>query len=289
MERLDPMLNFHHVTKQFDSIIAVNNLTLEIRKGEIFGLLGPNGAGKTTTVNMAVGLLKPDQGSVEIENIGSPERGEVRAQIGVAPQALALYEDLTAQENLNFFGKMQSIKKSQLKKRVEWALHFAGLFERRKNRVKTYSGGMKRRLNLTIALLHDPPLLLLDEPTVGVDPQSRNAIFENIMALNKEGRTIVYTTHYMEEAQRLCDRVGIIDHGKLLALDTVKNLINKYGEESTIHVEYEDREEKIQTQQPVKDLERLVKQGGMQHFHVESPNLEGVFLKLTGKHLRDDS
>jgi len=183
---------------------------------------------------------------------------------------------------------MQKITSTQLKVRVKWSLDFAGLFERRNDRVKTYSGGMKRRLNLSVALLHDPSLLLLDEPTVGVDPQSRNAIFENIIALNKEGRTIVYTTHYMEEAQRLCDRVGIIDHGKLLALDSVKNLIEMYGGESTLHAEYKDREEKIRTKQPIKELERLVKEGGMHCFHMESPNLEGVFLKLTGKHLRDE-
>lgn len=275
--------------KRFNSIIAVDDLTLKIQKGEIFGLLGPNGAGKTTTVNMAVGLLKPDSGSIEMEGIGSSESQKVRAKIGVAPQTLALYEDLTAQENLYFFGRMQKINSVQLKERAEWALDFAGLFDRRKDRVKTYSGGMKRRLNLAIALLHNPLLFLLDEPTVGVDPQSRNAIFESIMTLNEKGHTIVYTTHYMEEAQRLCDRVGIMDRGKLLALDTVKNLIDKYGGESTILVEYEDREERIQTKKPVKDLERLVKQGGMHHFHVESPNLEGVFLKLTGKHLRDDA
>ncbi|MBN2029875.1 ABC transporter ATP-binding protein [bacterium] len=283
------MLIFHHVIKQFDSIIAVNDLTLKIRKGEIFGLLGPNGAGKTTAVNLAVGILKPDKGYVEMESIGSPESRAVRAKIGVATQALALYDDLTGQENLDFFGRMQGIGKLQLKERVNWTLDFAGLFDRRKDRVKTYSGGMKRRLNLAIALLHSPSLLLLDEPTVGVDPQSRNAIFESIMHLNKEGHTILYTTHYIEEAQRLCDHVGILDHGKLLALDTVKNLIDKYGGESTILAEYEDREEKIQTRQPVKDLEKLMKRGSIRHFHMESPSLEGVFLKLTGKQLRDDA
>jgi ABC-2 type transport system ATP-binding protein len=282
------MLKFQDVKKQFGSILAVDNLSLEIQKGEIFGLLGPNGAGKTTTVNMAVGLLKPDQGSIVLEGFGSPDRRDVRSKIGVATQALALYEDLTARENLNFFGKLQGLNHVKLKERVDWMLHFAGLFERQKDRVKTFSGGMKRRLNLAVALLHDPLLLLLDEPTVGVDPQSRNAIFESIFTLNKEGRTIVYTTHYMEEAQRLCNRVGIIDHGKLLALDTVQNLIEQHGGESTILAEYDDREERIKTRQPVKDLEKLVKLGGMRHFQVESPNLEGVFLNLTGRKLRDD-
>ena len=210
---------------------AVDGISFDIKKGEVFGLLGPNGAGKTTTVNMAVGLLEPDAGSIELDGSGQPQQPEARAQIGVAPQTLAIYEDLSGEENLTFFGKIQGLTGKKLKERIAWCLDFVDLSDRRRDRVKTYSGGMKRRLNLAIALIHDPPLLLLDEPTVGVDPQSRNAIFEKIEVMRKEGRTIVYTTHYMEEAQRLCDRVGIIDHGKLLALDTVQGLITTHGEE----------------------------------------------------------
>ncbi len=215
------MLQIRRVSKSFNKLRALENLSLDVRSGEIFGLLGPNGAGKTTTVNLAIGLLKPETGTINAEGAGSPLDPETRAKIGVAPQALALYEDLSGAENLAFFGKIQGLSGGRLAERVRWCLDFVQLTERRKDRVKAYSGGMKRRLNLAVALIHDPPLLLLDEPTVGVDPQSRNAIFDNILALRQEGKAILYTTHYMEEAQRLCDRVGILDQGKLLALDTV--------------------------------------------------------------------
>ncbi len=239
------MIRFKNLRKSFGSNVAVDNLSLEINKGEIFGLLGPNGAGKTTMVNLAVGLLEPDQGSVELEGFGTPESPQIRAKIGVAPQALSIYEDLSADENLNFFGKIQRLASSEINERVDWSLDFVGLSDRRKDRVKTFSGGMKRRLNLAIALVHDPPLLLLDEPTVGVDPQSRNAIFDNIESLRKEGRTIIYTTHYIEEAERLCDRVGIMDHGKLLALDTVRGLIDAHGGKTTVIAERADGDVRI--------------------------------------------
>jgi len=281
------MITFRNITKRFGKITAVDDLSLEIRKGEVFGLLGPNGAGKTTTINLAVGLFKPDSGSITLDGSGSPDSPEVRSRMGVAPQALALYEDLNADENLKFFGKIQGLPGQTLKDRVAWSLDFVGLSGRRRDPVKNFSGGMKRRLNLAIALVHDPPLLLLDEPTVGVDPQSRNAIFDNIDALRKQGRTIIYTTHYMEEAQRLCDRVGIIDHGKLLALDTVDTLIAAHGGSTILIAEREDGEIRIETEEPLEELLRLQKETKLLRFRVEKPDLENVFLNLTGRHLRD--
>jgi len=281
------MLQLTNVRKAFGAIVAVDGLSLSIQQGEVFGLLGPNGAGKTTTVNMAVGLLKPDQGAIELDGTGSPDQPNVRAKIGVATQALALYDDLTGEENLSFFGKLQGLSGRRLAERVGWALEFVTLSDRRRDRVKTYSGGMKRRLNLAVAVIHDPPLLLLDEPTVGVDPQSRNAIFENILALRAQGRTVVYTTHYMEEAQRLCDRVGIIDHGRLLALDTVDRLITAHGGRSILIAERGNGEIRVDTDDPLVELLRLQKEGPLQRFRVERPDLERVFLHLTGRELRD--
>ena len=227
--------------KSFGDVVAVDDVTFEVQPGETFGLLGPNGAGKTTTINMIVGALCPDSGQVRVNGQDDPTRPEVRRSIGVAPQSLALYSELTGEENLVFFGRLYGIAKERLGGRVEWALAFAGLTDRRKHRVGTYSGGMQRRLNLVCGLMHDPRVVVLDEPTVGVDPQSRNLLFENIEALKKEGRTILYTTHYMEEAERLCDRVAIMDHGKLLAMDTVHNLLGQHGGPSTVEIEFDDR------------------------------------------------
>ena len=280
------MLKLTDIRKSYGSIVAVDGLTLEIRRGEVFGLLGPNGAGKSTTVALAVGLLEPDSGRVEINGGGSPTEARVRAGIGVAPQALALYEELTGAENLDFFGRLHGLEGAPLAKRVASALEFVGLTPRARSRVETYSGGMKRRLNLAVALLHDPPLLLLDEPTVGVDPQSRNAIFENILELKRQGRTVVYTTHYMEEAERLCDRVGIMDQGRLLALDTVAGLVERHGGRSTLIVQRDDTEQRIPTDDPLAELARIGT-AGIGRFRLERPDLESVFLNLTGRHLRD--
>src|SRR5574341_311307 len=188
------------VTKRYGSTVAVDDLSLEVRPGEIFGLLGPNGAGKSTTVHLAVGLLEPDAGSVRLGDHGRPGMPAVRRQLGLAPQALAIYDQLTGRENLEFFGRIYDLAGAALARRVEWALEFVRLTDRAKDRVSEYSGGMKRRLNIAAALVHDPRMLLLDEPTVGVDPPSRNAIFDSIEALRAEGRTVIYTTHYMEEA-----------------------------------------------------------------------------------------
>jgi len=281
------MVKLTHVRKTFGSIVAVDDLSLEIRRGEVFGLLGPNGAGKTTTISMAVGLLTPDSGIVRLDGEDSPSNPASRRKIGMAPQALALYDDLTAEENLSFFGRLYGLSGRMLKERVAWCLQFVGLTERRRGLAKTFSGGMKRRLNLAIALVHDPMLLLLDEPTVGVDPQSRNAIFDSILALNAEGRTVVYTTHYIEEAQRLCDRVGIMDHGKLLALDTVDGLIAAHGGKSVVTADGPDGELRVETDDPLAELARLHGQGKVSHLRLDGPDLEVVFLNLTGRHLRD--
>ncbi|NOZ57341.1 MAG: ABC transporter ATP-binding protein [Calditrichaeota bacterium] len=281
------MLRFVNVSKSYGTTRAVDNLSFSISAGEVFGLLGPNGAGKTTTVSLAVGLLKPDSGQVLLEGNSGPDDASNRAHIGIAPQALALYEGLTGEENVTFFGKLAGLQGKELRKQVAWALDFVGLTARGRDRVRTYSGGMKRRLNLAIAVVHRPPLLLLDEPTVGVDPQSRNAIFENIETLASEGHAILYTTHYMEEAERLCNRVGILDHGRLLALDTVPNLIRTYGEKPVLIAEDLDGEKRIACDDPVAELVKLQKTGRYRRFRIEQPTLESVFLNLTGRQLRD--
>lgn len=281
------MIRFSGVRKTYGQTVAVDALDLEIRRGEVFGLLGPNGAGKSTTVGLAVGLLEPDRGTVEIEGVGPPTLVAARAKIGITPQALALYEEMTAEENLRFFGVLHGLERQALASRVAWALEFVGLTPRAKDRASTYSGGMKRRLNLAIGVINDPPLLLLDEPTVGVDPQSRNAIFDNILAMKREGRTILYTTHYMEEAEKLCDRVGIIDHGKLLALDTVPGLIAAHGGRSTLVFSENGAESRVETDDPVAELARLGDRARHGRFRLEQPDLEAVFLRLTGRTLRD--
>ena len=281
------MLLFENVRKQFADIVAVDDLTLTLRRGEVLGLLGPNGAGKSTTVNLAVGLLAPDAGRVVIDGAGDPRRPAVRARLGVAPQALALYETLSGSENLRFFGEVYGLSGARLRERVAWSLAFVGLTERADDRVITYSGGMKRRLNLASALVHDPELILLDEPTVGVDPQSRNQIFDNILELKRLGRTLVYTTHYMEEAARLCDRVAIIDRGRLLALGTVPELLDRHGAESTLVAYTESGEHRIATTEPLAELNRLAAAATVTTFHVERATLEQVFLQLTGRSLRD--
>ena len=281
------MLTLHEVRKSYGATVALDSMSLDVRPGEVFGLLGPNGAGKSTTVSLAVGLLEPDRGSVAIAGLGAPSDPRVRAKIGVAPQTLAVYEELSAEENLRFFAAIQGLDGATVEERTRWALEFVGLTGRARDRVATYSGGMKRRLNLAVGVVHDPPLLLLDEPTVGVDPQSRNAIFENILALKRQGRTILYTTHYMEEAQRLCDRVGIIDQGRLLALDTVPRLIADHGGTSALVLQRDGREVRVETDDPVAELSRLATNGGLPPFRLEQPDLEAVFLNLTGRHLRD--
>lgn len=295
------MIQASNLRKSYGSLVAVDGVTFDIGKGELFGLLGPNGAGKSTTIGMLVGALTPDSGSVTIGNYGSPNTASVRNHLGVAPQALAIYEDLSARENLEFFGRMYGIGGEKLKERVDWCLNFAGLTDRARDFVKTFSGGMKRRVNMACALVHEPQVVLFDEPTVGVDPQSRNYIFDSIEALKRAGTTILYTTHYMEEAQRLCDRVAIIDKGKILAMDTVDGLLATYGGTSVLSAELmeppplvpagvfvEDLNLRMETRQPLKDLASLSDQGlKFARLKIEKPDLESVFLGLTGRSLRD--
>ena len=284
---MPPIIRLDNLRKSYGALVAVDGVSLTVERGEIFGLLGPNGAGKTTIVNMIVGLLRPDEGVVDIDGAGAPTDPAVRARIGVAPQALALYEEMSGLENVTFFARLQGLRGGELKRRVAWALDFVGLTDRARSRAGTYSGGMKRRLNIAIALVHEPPLLLLDEPTVGVDPQSRNAIFERINELKDRGGSIVYTTHYMEEAQRLCDRVAIVDHGKILALDTVDALIAAHGGKSVLIVQQGGEELRIDTANPLGELARLDRESSLSSFRVERPDLETVFLNLTGRRLRD--
>jgi ABC-2 type transport system ATP-binding protein len=217
------MLEVTGLHKRYGDLVAVEEVSFVARPGEMVGLLGPNGAGKTTTVAMIAGLLTPDRGEVRIE--GAVVRGEtdpVKLRLGLVPQEVALHDELSARENLALFGALYGMRGAALGRAMDSAFEVAGLADRAKDRVATFSGGMKRRLNLAAALLHAPQILLLDEPTVGVDPQSRNQIFSSLEELRRQGKTLVYTTHYMEEAERLCDRIIIIDHGKVMANDTLE-------------------------------------------------------------------
>ena len=219
------MLEARGLAKSYGALRAVDGVSFAVEPGRILGLLGPNGAGKTTTVSMISGLLRPDAGEVLVS--GRPLRGDTdpaKGKLGLVPQELALYDELSATENLRFFGSLQGLGARTMARAMDEALAISGLADRRHDRVKTYSGGMKRRLNLAAGLLHDPQVLLLDEPTVGVDPQSRNAIFDALEALRDKGKAILYTTHYMEEAERLCDRLIIVDHGKVIADGTLADL-----------------------------------------------------------------
>jgi ABC-2 type transport system ATP-binding protein len=248
------MLEVRRLRKTFGSLVAVDDVSFAIEPGQILAVLGPNGAGKTTTVSMISGLLAPDSGEIRID--GRALGGDTdpsKRKIGLVPQDLALYDELTARDNLRFFGALYDLTGAALDRAMAGALTLVGLGDRMRDRVKTFSGGMKRRLNLAAGLLHDPDILLLDEPTVGVDPQSRNAIFDNLEALKERGKALLYTTHYMEEAERLADRLVIIDRGSVVANDTLDGL---YGRVPT----------------PA--------DGGRR-------SLESVFLSLTGKSLRD--
>ena len=281
------MLRLDGVRKRFGTTTAVDGLSLDIRQGEVLGLLGPNGAGKTTTIRIAVGLLSPDEGTVDLEGFGSPRNAAARAHIGVAPQSLALHDDLTARENIHFLCRLYGMSRTDRRARARELLDRFGLTDRADDRVSTFSGGMKRRLNLAATLAHRPRLILLDEPTVGVDPQSRSALFDAVEELKRDGVTIVYTTHYMEEAQRLCDRVAIIDHGRLLALDTVEGLLRAHGGKTVVHVDRAGGEERIDTDDPIADLTRVLAAGDALGVRMTRPDLETVFLSLTGRRLRD--
>ena len=217
--------------KTFGDLVAVDDIGFTIGAGETYGLLGPNGAGKTTTISMIAGLTEPDSGEVRIAGEPmSPDATETKRLVGLVPQDLAIYPDLGARENLEFFGRLQGLRGAELDRRVAEVLEMIELTDRADDRTEEYSGGMKRRLNIGIGLLHLPALLILDEPTVGVDPQSRNAILDSVETLGTEGMAVLYTTHYMEEAERLCDRIGIVDHGKMMAEGTQRDLVKIVGQ-----------------------------------------------------------
>jgi ABC-2 type transport system ATP-binding protein len=244
-----------NLIKTFGEHQAVNGVSFTIGKGEIFGLLGPNGAGKSTTINMMCGYLEPTSGDTLIDGRSiTREPLKVKRDLGVVPQEIALYNDLSSLENLEFFGEIYGLPKSERRARSETVLRFVGLYERRKETIKNFSGGMQRRINLAIAMMHQPSLLLLDEPTVGVDPQSRENIFDTIERLRDQGTTILYTTHYLEEAERLCNHIAIMDEGRIIAMGTLEQLLAL-------------RDQQRQTQRP--------------------HGLQELFIQLTGKTLRD--
>ncbi len=279
------MLLFDGLVKSFGSLRAVDGISLRVNRGEIFGLLGPNGAGKSTTISMAIGLIQPDAGSVTYEGFGSPTQSLVRQNVGVAPQSLAIYAELTGEENVVFFARLQGVDHPLTAARE--ALERVGLTPRANDRAGTYSGGMQRRLNLAAAFFHKPPLLLLDEPTAGVDPQSRTNILELIRELANEGAAILYTTHYMEEAQKICDRVGIMDEGKVLVTGSVGELLSKHGKESVVMIERDGVHTRVCTNDPLREVAAALGTGDVTGLRVERADLETVFLSLTGKRLRD--
>ncbi|OGP56411.1 MAG: hypothetical protein A2Y65_11450 [Deltaproteobacteria bacterium RBG_13_52_11] len=310
-----PVISINGLVKKYGERVAVQGVSFSITEGEIFGLLGPNGAGKTTILSILSTLLVPDEGNATI--IGhdvARETKRVKPLIGFVPQELALYQTLSAWDNLVFFGRIYGMGGAILKERITTVLALVGLSDRAGDLVQTFSGGMKRRLNIAAGLIHQPRILFLDEPTVGVDPQSRNFIFEHVERLNEGGMTIVYTTHYMEEAERLCDRVAIMDQGRILALDTMKGLVDMLGGgviyvglvqasvetllpslRSLPHVRMVVEEEgrlKIETSDShlaLLELIELCKVSNVSILSLEmlQPNLESVFLHLTGKRLRD--
>lgn len=301
--------------KQFGTLTAVDGVGFEIAPGESYGLLGPNGAGKTTTISMLCGLLQPDQGEVVIagRQLADDPTG-AKAAIGLVPQEIALYPDLSAKENLYFFGRLYGLRGPDLKQRVAEVLELVGLEDRANGRIETFSGGMKRRINIAAGLLHRPSLLVLDEPTVGVDPQSRNAILERVAELRRSGVALLYTSHYMEEVERLCDRIGIMDAGRMIAEGTRRELVASVGQADRIELDIEGNAavfakacEKLPAVSQASAGEgqvTLLATGGrallptlleqaehsgvsMTGMQVIEPDLEAVFLHLTGKALRD--
>ncbi len=311
------MLEVRNLVKKYGEKLAVDDISFDIQEGEIFSLLGPNGAGKTTTISILSTLFSPSAGDASILGYSVTKNPmEVKRLIGVVPQEIALYDDMTALENLNFWGEMYGLSGGALKTRVKELLEQIGLADRAKERIKTYSGGMKRRVNIAVGLMHKPRLLFMDEPTVGIDPQSRRAILDSVKSLNKAGMTILYTTHYMEEAQELSDRVGIIDHGKLIALGTQSELTAKVGEMDTLILHLGENEDAEHLAQALKTLNGVLQANPSDHtvalvtpsaeellapvvsranelgikihsIDMREPNLEAVFLHLTGRALRD--
>jgi ABC-2 type transport system ATP-binding protein len=314
---MESILEVKDLQKNYGDFAAVKGITFNIKEGEIFSLLGPNGAGKTTTISMLSTLYTPTAGDASIGGHSiSKEPMAVKQVIGVVPQELALYEDLTARENLIFWGQMYGLSGKSLNSRVDEVLEQIGLVDKAKNQVKTYSGGMKRRVNIGVGLLHKPRLLFMDEPTVGIDPQSRRAILDTVKDLNKQGMTVLYTTHYMEEAEELSDRVGIIDHGELIALGTQDELTKQVGQTDTLILHINENEDTEALAESLKSLDGVLEAIAVDHevsiitpaaedvlasvvskanergikirsIDIREPNLEAVFLHLTGRALRD--
>lgn len=315
---MKPILQVNQLVKRYGELTAVKGVSFEVQEGEIFSLLGPNGAGKTTTISVLSTLFPPSEGDALIAGHSVVrEPYAVRRVIGIVPQEIALYEDLTARENLHFWGQLYGLGGRELKQRCEEVLEQTGLQEKANQRVKTFSGGMKRRLNIGVGLLHRPRLLFMDEPTVGIDPQSRRAILDTVKNLNQQaGMTILYTTHYMEEAQELSHRVGIIDHGEMIAIGTQAELVKMISQKETLILQFgEDQSaarvipqlrgmagvqqviaEDHSLQVLVNDAEEILpaviqactaENLKIRTIQIQEPNLEAVFLQLTGRALRD--
>ena len=314
---MPPILQAQSLVKKFNDFTAVDDVSFTIQEGEVFSLLGPNGAGKTTTISMLSCLLAPTEGDAIIAGHSvAKDPMAVKRVIGIVPQDIALYEDLNATENLLFWGRMYGMSGGVLKQRVADVLEEVGLADKAKQRVKTYSGGMKRRINIAVGLLHKPRLLFMDEPTVGIDPQSRRNILDSVKALNQQGMTVLYTTHYMEEAQELSNRVGIIDHGKLIALGTQRELTQMVGQLDALRLHLPEGQEIgpfVEALQALPDVRQvtaadhelvlLVPEAQeaippvftqadrlgfkIRSVEIQEPNLEAVFLHLTGRALRD--
>lgn len=309
------MLEVRELARRFGEIRAVDGISFEVRDGEIFGLLGPNGAGKTTTISMISGVLAPDAGQVLVDGADIWSRPlQVKRMLGVVPQELAVYEDLTARDNLAFWASLYGLTGSVRRVAVDHALERVGLAERAKDRVRTFSGGMKRRLNLSMGLIHEPKFLLLDEPTVGIDPQARLAILEIVREVASSGTTVLYTTHYMDEAEKLCDRIAIIDHGRILASGTLSELVRLAGEGELLRLTGSFSGEALRERLAAIDgaeirrlgdgfallalrsggpgLARLLPRlldadAGIDDVMIQRPSLEAVFIALTGRALRD--
>lgn len=311
-----PVVSVEALVKRFGDFTAVDGVSFAIADGSIFGLLGPNGAGKTTTISMISCLLAPDAGNVLVDGHSvRTQSTAVRQALGVVPQEIALYPTLTALENLRFWGQMYGLSGRRLAEAVEYGLEMAGLQEQAKKRVETFSGGMKRRINIAAGILHRPRVLLMDEPTVGIDPQSRNHILETVRELNREGMTVLYTSHYMEEVEALCDHVAIVDHGRVIADGTLDELSALVGDEDRVRVELAE-ENRAEAADAVRALSGvsgaelcegsleilapdaaavlgqmmvvITAAGAMvRSVEVVEPNLESVFLHLTGRALRD--